>query len=96
MLRRLPAQHGRDALEPRVVDVVQHEVVDADDVAPGQQRPVEQWDAEAAAADDRELHGHPISSLWYSRKVASIASAGSPGSCSASTSAWIRGVITSR
>ena len=51
-----PSQHGADALQPAGVDVVQHDLVERQPLALRQQRPVDERDAEPAAADDRELH----------------------------------------
>ena len=55
-----PVQHAAHALEAAGVDVVQDDLVERQPVAPREQRAVDERDAEAAAADDRELHGAAI------------------------------------
>ena len=56
VLGREPVQHGADPLQPRGVDVVQDHAVERHPVAARQQRSVDHGHAEAAPADDGELH----------------------------------------
>ena len=51
-----PLEHQRHAVQPRRVDVVQDDLVEPERLRFGEQRAVDERDAEAAAADDRELH----------------------------------------
>ena len=50
------AQHGAHALEPLGVDVVEDDLVEREPVLTGQQRAVDERDAEPPTTDDRELH----------------------------------------
>ena len=51
-----PVQDGRHPLHPALVEIVQHDLVEREALALGQQRPVDERDAEPSSADDRELH----------------------------------------
>jgi hypothetical protein len=55
-LGRQALQHLADPLQPGGVDVVQHDLGEAEPLGSLQQRAVDERDAEAAAADDRQLH----------------------------------------
>ena len=52
-----PVQDGGHPLHPALVEIVQHDLVERQARALGQQRPVDERDAEPSSADDRELHG---------------------------------------
>ena len=56
VLGREPVEHGADPVEPVGVDVVQHDLLEAEPLRLLQQRAVDERHAEPAAADDRELH----------------------------------------
>ena len=52
-----PVQDGRHPLHPALVEIVEDDLVEREALALGQQRPVDERDAEPSSADDRELHG---------------------------------------
>ena len=60
MRGRLALEHERDAIEPRLVDVVQDDLVEPLAVQYGT---VDERDAEASAPDDREPHAARISAI---------------------------------
>ena len=51
-----PAQHAGHPLHAVGVEVMEDDLVERQRVPLGEQRPVDQWNAEPSAADDRELH----------------------------------------
>ncbi len=82
-LGRQPFQDGHDALQARGVDVVQDDLGDAEDFRLVEQRSVDEWYAEAASADDAELHASCTSML---ERAMAESHAGGGGSSVTSTS----------